>query len=444
MVAIDTTFGANTAPRMPKGAHQAASLTLSARSLGNFMLGLAVFLMGFVFFEPAPYELFVIGLMGIWFIAGLKLRLDFIALFVLLLFFCAGGFISSLQKDSIFDGVHYVSITLFLALTSVFYAALIAERPQERLTIIVRMYTIAAVIGAGIGTTAYLGVMPKGELFLKYGRAAGPFQDPNVFGPYLLFPFTYALHRALSRGRLPNVMQTLTIAVLFAGIFFSFSRATWGTSMLCSLLVAAALIVNNPSSAFRARFVLLLMGAVVAAIVALVVALQFDSIAAMFSERAKLVQEYDGARLGRFARYGIALQIIMENPFGIGPREFNKLFVEDPHNVYIKAFLAYGWLGGFSYLGLVLATLYYGFKNFFVFRPWTPVLQAAFIVFVAHVLMAIIIDVDRWRHLYMLYGILWGMYAVEFARARRERKERTAPARAGRFAQNRSKQLQRG
>ena len=32
----------------------------------------------------------------------------------------------------------------------------------------------------------------------KFGRAAGPFQDLNVFGPYLALPGIYLLYRVLT------------------------------------------------------------------------------------------------------------------------------------------------------------------------------------------------------------------------------------------------------
>ena len=40
----------------------------------------------------------------------------------------------------------------------------------------------------------------------------------------------------------------------------------------------------------------------------LVVALQFDAVYDVFEQRARVVQEYDGAQLGRFARHMIGFQ----------------------------------------------------------------------------------------------------------------------------------------
>ena len=38
-----------------------------------------------------------------------------------------------------------------------------------------------------------------------------------------------------------------------------------------------------------------------------------------FEQRAKVVQDYDGAQLGRFARHAIGFNWALENPLGIGP-----------------------------------------------------------------------------------------------------------------------------
>ena len=53
-------------------------------------------------------------------------------------------------------------------------------------------------------------------------------------------------------------------------------------------------------------------------------------------------------------------------------------------------------------------------------RPWTPFVQCVFAVFAAHLVLSLIIDTDHWRHMYMLYGIAWGMIATD-------RMERRAP-----------------
>jgi hypothetical protein len=91
-------------------------------------------------------------------------------------------------------------------------------------------------------------------------------------------------------------------------------------------------------------------------IAAIIVALQFDQVADLFSDRAKLVQAYDGARHGRFERHAIGFLMAMEHPLGIGPLEFGLMWGEDTHNIWLKALMDYGWLGFVSYVTLMVWT----------------------------------------------------------------------------------------
>ena len=87
----------------------------------------------------------------------------------------------------------------------------------------------------------------------------------------------------------------------------------------------------------------------------------------------------------------------------------------DPHNSYIGGFANGGWLGGFAFLGLALATGYVGFR--LCLSP-SPVQRQAQIVWPAlfiFFLQAFQIDIDHWRHVYMMMGMVW---ALEAARLR--------------------------
>jgi O-antigen ligase len=100
---------------------------------------------------------------------------------------------------------------------------------------------------------------------------------------------------------------------------------------------------------------------------------------------------------------------LLETPFGVGPLQFAKHFGQDPHNVYLNAFASYGWIGGFAYLSLVLATLYVGFRASLVRTAWQSYLLAGFAAFVGATLEGFVIDTDHWRHYYLLLGLIWGL-----------------------------------
>src|SRR6185295_8523485 len=112
------------------------------------------------------------------------------------------------------------AVSAFLALSSCFFACIVAE-DAKRLDTIVSAWIAAALGTTVLGVLGYFGL--TGELFVKFGRATGGFQDPNVFGPFLIFPFVVLVRRALS-GRFGSAFASTLLAVpIFIGIFFSFS-----------------------------------------------------------------------------------------------------------------------------------------------------------------------------------------------------------------------------
>ena len=114
----------------------------------------------------------------------------------------------------------------------------------------------------------------------------------------------------------------------------------------------------------------------------------------LFSERAALEQDYDTGRFGRFGRYGLGADIALEHPLGIGPLQFWLLFVEDPHNSFLNAFLSGGRLAGFCYLALAVVTIVVG-ERLLVRTPWQPIYHAIYAAYVGTIAESAIIDIDR-------------------------------------------------
>jgi len=385
---------------------------LTARGLGNGALWLAAFLSGFVIEEPAPYELYMALLSVVWLACGLKLRREFGPLIICLMLYVAGGVASIPLAKEMGDAIMYIAVSGFLAITAIFYAAILADDPG-RYKVIQSGYTISAVLVAAIGIAGYFKLFPGAEYFTLYERARGTFQDPNVFGPFLVLPTVLLIQKLLRESVLRNLLLLVPLAILLLAVFLSFSRGAWGVLFASVLLVYFLALVTEQNGPRRARLVFLGVLGVLAFAGLIAAALSIDTVAEMFAERAKLVQEYDGARLGRFARYALGFQLVMEHPLGLGPLEFNKYFPEDEHNVYLKGFTTYGWLGGTVYIVMALWTLCALLPLVFKSRPWTAFTQCVFSVFAAHLILSVIIDTDHWRHMYMLYGLAWGLIAAE-------------------------------
>jgi hypothetical protein len=97
-----------------------------------------------------------------------------------------------------------------------------------------------------------------------------------------------------------------------------------------------------------------------------------STVRSLFLDRARLLQDYDASRIGRFERHWIGFMLATQKPFGIGPLEFGYLFGEDTHNIWLKALFDYSWLGFAAYVTMTMVTLAAGFRILFRDRPWQP------------------------------------------------------------------------
>lgn len=405
---------------LPGGIDRATKNRALIRLISNFAVGFGVFLSGFVIDEPAPYELYMAGLIAIWALFGLRLSQVSGALLAILVIFNIGGVISMGQMSDLKTAPMYLAVSLFLSLTSVFFAAIV-KNDYRVLNIIFGGYVLAAICTSLLGILGYFNAFPGSELFTRYGRAMGAFQDPNVFGPFLMLPFAWLLHGILAGSLRALPLRLVPILILTLAIFLSFSRAAWGMALLIIAGMALLLFIHNPSPLFRLRIMIMAIVAVALALIAIVIALQIPSVAELFNARAQLVQDYDDAQFGRFARHWYGLLMSIDHPLGIGPLEFGPIYGEDTHNIWLKALLDYGWIGFASYLLLTMLTLGLGLRILFRDRPWQPYLLCAYLAYLTHVVVGNVIDTDHWRHFYMLVGVIWGCVALEVANKRQEK-----------------------
>lgn len=171
-------------------------------------VGFGVFLSGFVINEPAPYELYMATLIVGWALFGLRFSRSVVVLLTTLVLFNLGGWLSVAQMADLKTAPMYMAVSLFLALTSVFFAAII-EGNHRILQAIFNGYVIAAVCTTMLGILGYFDAFPGAEVFTRYGRAMGAFKDPNVFGPFLILPIAWLVH-----GILVGDLRTLPLRLI--------------------------------------------------------------------------------------------------------------------------------------------------------------------------------------------------------------------------------------
>ena len=170
----------------------------------NVALGLVWLAMatsGFVFTEPAPTDILALGLIVILPVVGLFRPSPLLAILMLLFAgIAASGLVSATLANDTGKAVSHTLVSLFLAGAAFTYAGFIAVKPVAHLRIIFNGLTVAAVMVATAGIAGYFDAFAGSEIFTKFGRAAGTFKDPNVFGPFLVPAFLYAIHTALERS----------------------------------------------------------------------------------------------------------------------------------------------------------------------------------------------------------------------------------------------------
>jgi len=267
------------------GVDHAAKNRALIKLISTFAVGMGVFLSGFVIDEPAPYELYMAGLIAIWALFGLRLSRTVSVLLAILVVFNIGGAISMGQMPDLKTAPMYIAVSLFLAFTAVFFAAIINSN-HRILAVIFNAYILAAGCTSLLGILGYFDAFPGAEVFTRYGRAMGAFQDPNVFGPFLMLPLAWLVHGVLVGDLRSLPIRLVPILIITLGIFLSFSRAAWGMAALIVAGLALLLFIRNPNRLFRLRIILLAGLAVGLVLLAIVIALQIPSVAELFTARA--------------------------------------------------------------------------------------------------------------------------------------------------------------
>jgi hypothetical protein len=366
-----------------------------------------------VFIEPSPYELVTLAATVLFFATGMRMRLIFMPLAVLLVALNVGysfGAIPFLAQSDIFS---WVATSWYMAVTVIFLAMVLSEDTEARLDMLRRGLIVGAIIASIAAIAGYFNLVPGGhDLLTLYERARGTFKDPNVFGAFLILPALFALQDVVTARFGKAFRSAIAFAIMSLAILLAFSRAAWGGLILTAAFMLALMVLTSQSRRERSRIVIITVMAVLGAALLLAVLLSFDSIADMFRQRASFDQSYDEGRFGRFGRHILGADMALDLPFGIGPLQFHKYFPEDTHNSYLNAFMSGGWISGICYSALVFLTVILGFRYLFVRVPWQRAYLAIFSAFLGTVGEAFIIDTDHWRHFWMMIGAMWAMVAA--------------------------------
>src|SRR5579883_2960202 len=200
----------------PATAHAAAAAaspsTVLAERLLNFTLFVTMLLSSIAFIEPSPHDVLMLVLL----VACVAARVDFdrklVPLLLLESAWLIGGLLSLIQVGDNAKDIQDAGTSFYLALAGLMFACLFCDGDLLRLTIMRRAYILAALIATAAGYIGFFHVVPGAGIFLDNERVSATFKDPNVYGPFLIFPLLLLIiGMAAQRLRLSSLVLTLVL-----------------------------------------------------------------------------------------------------------------------------------------------------------------------------------------------------------------------------------------
>jgi hypothetical protein len=377
----------------------------------RFALFVTLFTSCVAVIEPSPHDFLMAPLLLVCLIADVKFERMTVPLFLLLVLWNIGGLLALMNIAGDPKAIQYTATSIYLSLATMVFACLLARNTEGRLNVLASAYIAAAFVAAVTGIMGYFNI-PRGadNLFTLYDRADGMFKDPNVFGPYLIWPALFISARMLA-SRI-TLRDCFLLCVIAGGLFLSFSRGAWMHFAVSATVMVLLMFVTAPNQ--RSRFRLIVIAAVgLFFLFSLVgILLSIDSVRELFLNRANAINPYDVGQGGRFQLQELAIGQVLDSPNGMGPFEFARAFGLQQHTVYLQGFLVYGWVGGTAYILMLLVTLLVGLRSAMIASPWQLGAITAFGAFVGEVGEGMVIDTDHWRHFFLLLGMVWGFAAA--------------------------------
>jgi hypothetical protein len=396
-------------------------ISVGVKRLALVYLWITIASIAIVVSDPAPYDALILGAIFVLPVAGLVVFPRGLALYLLLwTIVIAFGFVASTQAVVIGNPLSHMSITLYLALSSVVIAAFVANRPEENTRLIMSAYLFSATIAAIAALIGYFSLMPGAfDLFTEYGRARGTFKDANVLGAFLVPALVYAFNSVITRGTLRAWPALLALPLLLFGTLLTFSRGAWINLVVALGLYAFFTFGTAGTNRQRLKLMIAIVLAACLGLGVFAAANSVPQVADLMGERSSFEQSYDVGPEGRFGGQLKAIGLILSHPLGLGALEFHEHYHhEDVHEVYLSMFLNAGWIGGVAYFVLVLLTMGLGLRSVVEDRGGDGISAVVAASFIAMAFEGSVIDTDHWRHFFLLMAVMWGIALAAQTRER--------------------------
>lgn len=385
-------------------------MTVSLNGLGfallttrNFIYLTAVVAMNYTLMRPSPVDLL--------FILSFLLTLAYLAvsphklvskravLLTLLLGAWAIGYIVASLPYLREPNVIFELIAKTFAISIGFIAAFVSMSWTRRhFETFMKVYIVSCVIASILGT---IGFVTQNDLLTWDGRAKGLIDDPNMYGSFLIPAVLFCGYFLLRPGA-RRLLLLGALGILLLGVILSFSRIALVAMVVC--LGAYVVFLNR----HRPRRILVMAAALtgIGALLLAVASLTSHEFTAKLMDRLTLAKSYDLGEEGRYSRYLLVLPMILQNPIGVGVLQLEKIFPEPIHNIWLSSFVNYGWLAGFAWITLVVSTVIVSVLNYRRSRDDIAIVLMLSIIGI--VMCCSLHEGEHWRHMWLLYGLVWG------------------------------------
>jgi O-antigen ligase len=381
----------------------ATLIALLGLALARFeaIVALGFVLFGVVFVEPAPPDIVFAVAIAVAVVTGTftTRRLPPIVAGLLGLFLVLNVF-SAIEAVDLGRAGKFFFTTAYLLLFSVWLTGWIDRTARSRL--VLRGLLVAAVFSAIIGTLAPFLPFAIAENWHSGGRAKALFEDPNVFGPFLVLPALIVveelLHPRLLRAR--RATKLLIFLILAVGILFAFSRAAWLNAAVGAVVMTGVFALRRGGG----RKAAVLTVTVITSLFVLAGTIAITGEGDFLQERARF-QVYDSER---FAAQESGIELVTSYPLGVGPGQFEKVVGYAAHSTYIRALAEHGFLGLLTIVLLLFGTLLFALRNAIVGRDTYGIGSAALLAAWCGILAnSVFVDTLHWRHLWLLAALIW-------------------------------------
>jgi O-antigen ligase len=379
------------------------------------VVALGFILFGVVLVEPAVPDLIFGIVMLVAIVTGrarATLRRSPPLVVYTLAFLIVLNVLASAWAHSVGEAMFYVSITTYLALFGLWLAGYVDSTTRARR--LVESVTIGATVTSILAIAALFVPFPGSAEFVYLSRAKGLFDDPNVFGPFLIVPFAFILAELVEPTLLAWRRRWLLVLLLVcgAGILFSYSRAAWlNTALVVTTMIAAYALRRG---GLRQAAKTLGLGAV--AVGALITAVFLTGSTSFFLARAHL-QNYDTDRFeGQDASFALA----QTHVFGIGPGQYLDVVGIGAHSTFLRALGEEGVLGLVLIVLLLFTTLILAGGNVVRGQSTFGISAVPLLgLWVGLIANSFFIDTLHWRHLWLVAALIWAGACVTGPRGAR-------------------------